>query len=100
MSELERIIAERDRLNRIIDEYCTTEEAGVISIPNNCGLGNHKSFGMETGSITNTIIFGSTNITIDNSTNSYSHREVNTNTTLAGGDSALGMLGGLIEKLF
>ena len=105
MTTLEELIAERDRLNREIEELqsISAEYAPTATVPyqNDYGVSNLIRSGISPQMLDNNRSVN-INITIDNSTRTRTEttRRTDIDTNLAGGDSALGLLGGLLGKIF
>lgn len=107
MKTLEELIAQKEKLEREIEmiKSSSSEFAPTIVEPNSIGKSLRELAGGMTSVPSAMDDYHGTisiNVSIDNSvrTDSSSIRETNIDTNLAGGDSALGMLGGLLGKIF
>ena len=106
MTTLEELIAKRDHLNREIEQIqsASAECASTTTVPyqNGYDLSNIVRSDLLSPQMLDNNRSVNINITIDNSsrTKNESIRHTDVDTNLAGGDSALGLLGGLLGKIF
>lgn len=106
MTTLEELIAKRDQLNREIDQIqsASAEYAPTTTVPyqNDYGISTITRSGLLNPQMLDNNRSVNINITIDNSTRTRTEttRRTDIDTNLAGGDSALGLLGGLLGKIF